>query len=114
MNKDERSIYETIYPEDSRQYRELAKRYMKINVDKFAEAFEITKKSWALAQRWSDIQSNASVVAVENDVKKTDLSTWAYQRYRQLQNLHEHARMVWGIGEREAKEIERLTKARVK
>ena len=107
MNKDERSIYETIYPEDSRQYRELAKRYMDINVDKYAEAFEITKKAWALAQRWSDIQSNASVVAIEHGVKKTELSAWAYQRYRQLQNLHEHARMVWGVGERELGSIER-------
>lgn len=103
-----KSVYEEIYKEDSKQYRKLAKKYMEIKVDSYPLAFEVMKEAWALAQRWSDIQSNAEFVAVEKSVKKTTLRDWAYQRYRQLQYMHESARMIWGIGEREAREIEKM------
>ena len=104
----EKSIYESIYPEDSKQFRELATKYMKITVDTFPLAFEVMKDSWALAQRWSDIQSNVDKVAKEMGIRKTDLRDWAYQHYRQLQYMHESSRMIWGIGEREARDIEKM------
>ena len=46
---------------------------------------------------------NAGKLASIKEVNKTDLSKWAYQRYRQLQLMHEHARSIWRIGEDFAK-----------
>lgn len=108
----ERSIYESIYPEDSRQYRALAKRYMDLKPENYAEAFEVMKLAWAYAQRWSDIASNVEIIATEKGIKKTDLKEWAYQRYRQMQLIHESSRMLWGMGEREAKELNLIDRKR--
>lgn len=107
----QKSMYESIFPEDSQQYREISKRYLKLTTEDYRGAYEITQDSWALAQRWSDIASNVAKIAQESGVSKTDLKDWCYQRYRQLQLMHEHARMVWGIGEREARELKAMGRA---
>ena len=99
----EASQYEALYPEDSKQYREIAKEYLNLQTEDYSTAYEITQNAWALAQRWSDIQSNVSKTATEKGISKSELRDWAYQRYRQLQLMHEHSRMIWGIGEREMK-----------
>jgi surface protein len=49
---------------------------------------QLTIDSWLLATRWSEIQSNAVKIASDFGVNKTDFSTWAYQKYRQLQEMH--------------------------
>jgi hypothetical protein len=98
------SIYETIFPEDCKQYRDIARRYMNLTTEDYISAFDVAQQSWVLAQRWSDIQSNAAQLAIEQNVRKTDLRDWAYQRYRQLQLMHEHARMIWKAGEDEARQ----------
>ena len=101
-------MFEDLLKEDCKQYRELAKRYLQVSTEQVVELFEIKKKAWALAQRWSDIQSNATKYAVENSISKTDFSTWAYQRYRQLQLMHEDSRMMWRMGEEELKRTENI------
>jgi hypothetical protein len=110
-DKEVRSQYELIFPEDSQQYREIAKRYMKQTTEDYKGAYDIMQDSWALAQRWSDIQSNVSKLAVDKGVSKSELRDWCYQRYRQLQLMHESARMIWGMGEREARELKIMGKA---
>ena len=81
----------------------MAVKYLNLTSEDYKTAYEITVKSWALAQRWSDISANAGKLASIKEVNKTDLSKWAYQRYRQLQLMHEHARSIWRIGEDFAK-----------
>jgi hypothetical protein len=107
------SIYEAIFPEDSKQYRSLAARYLKLTTVDYTSAFDITQRAWALAQRWSDIQSNVAQIATERGISKTDLRDWAYQRYRQLQLMHEHARMIWKLGEDEMRYERRLDKGAI-
>lgn len=96
--------------EDCDLYRDLAKRYMALDLSDPVLCFEVKKEAWALAQRWSDISSMASKIARIYDTSKTDFRDWAYQRYRQLQYMHEDARMMWNKAEEELKFITRFEK----
>ena len=83
-----KSIFEPILPEDCTQFRELFKRYQDKRLEDIEELNSIATRALILAQRWCEIQSNASVIAKENDTSKTDFQQWAYQHYRNLQELH--------------------------
>ena len=48
-----------------------------------------------LAQRWCEIQSNASIIAKQRNVSKTDFQQWAYQHYRNLQEMHIDCRSLY-------------------
>jgi hypothetical protein len=87
-----KSPFEEIVKEDFNQYRDISKRFRNISMTDIEGLHELTIDSWLLATRWSEIQSNAVKIATEYDVNKTDFSTWAYQKYRQLQELHITAR----------------------
>lgn len=96
--------------EDCELYRDLAKRYLSLDLTDPVLCFEVKKDAWALAQRWSDIASMAAKIARLHDSSKTDFKDWAYQRYRQLQYMHEDARMMWNRAEEELKFITRFEK----
>ena len=96
--------------EDCELYRELARRYLALDLTDPLLCFEVKKEAWALAQRWSDIASMATKIARLHDASKTDFRDWAYQRYRQLQYMHEDARMMWNKAEEELKFITRFEK----
>ena len=66
--------------------------------------YMISIDSWLLATRWSEIQSNASKIAQEYGMTKMDFQNWAYQKYRQLQEMHITCRSWYRL----AKEDERL------
>lgn len=83
-----KSDYEEIVKEDFKQYRDLAKKFQKVNMANPVELNELTIESWTLASRWSEIQSMASKIGQEYGINKTDFSNWAYQKYRQLQEMH--------------------------
>ena len=93
-----KSDFQFILSEDCKQYDDIFERYMNIVPENGDEAFDLAKTSLVLAQRWSEIQaSTGKIVAMANEtsVQKTDFKAWAYQRYRNLQLIHEHCRIIW-------------------
>lgn len=83
-----KSDFEEIVKEDFEQYKEIAKRFKKVDMINASELQSLTVDTWLLATRWSEIQSMALKISAEYEVNKTDFSNWAYQKYRQLQELH--------------------------
>ena len=82
------SQFEKIVQEDFNQFRKLSKIFMNVTPEDADTLFELSRESWLLATRWSEIQSNASKIALDNNVTKIDFQNWAYQKYRQLQEMH--------------------------
>lgn len=83
-----KSQFEGICPEDFKMFRDISSTFQKVNNTDFETLYQLSIDSWLLATRWSEIQSNASKIALEYGVNKTDFGTWAYQKYRQLQEMH--------------------------
>ena len=83
-----KSDFESIVKEDFAQYREIAKRFRDVQMENCFELQQLTIDSWLLANRWSEIQSNSIKISKEFGINKTDFNTWAYQKYRQLQEMH--------------------------
>ena len=89
------SEFEQILPEDTKQFKELFKRYRDKKIEDLNELYSISTTALILAQRWCEIQSFASVIAKENGCSKTDFQTWAYQHYRNLQEMHIDCRSLY-------------------
>lgn len=100
------SQFEKIVPEDFKQFREISKTFQKVEMTDTQTLYQLSIDSWLLATRWSEIQSNASKIAFDNDISKTDFGTWSYQKYRQLQEMHITCRSWYRL----AKEDERMLK----
>lgn len=83
-----KSSFEEIVKEDFEQYKDIARRFQKVNMDNSAELNQLAIDTWLLASRWSEIQSLATKIGQQYEINKTDFSNWAYQKYRQLQELH--------------------------
>ena len=90
-----KSEFEDIVPEDTKQFKELFKRYKNKKLEDLNELYEISTMALILSQRWCEIQSTASVISKENDISKTDFQTWAYQHYRNLQEMHIDCRSLY-------------------
>lgn len=92
-----KSDFQDVLPDDSKQFREVAERYMRLNPEDGKESFDLMKLSWSLAQRWSEIQATTAKIASFDkvEIQKTDFKTWSYQRYRQMQLIHESCRSIW-------------------
>ena len=101
-----KSDFENIVKEDFEQYKQISKRFKNIQMEDCLGLKSLTTDSWLLATRWSEIQSLASKIAQENGVNKTDFGNWAYQKYRQLQEMHITCRSWYRL----AKEDERSLK----
>ncbi|MGN1297702.1 MAG: hypothetical protein ACI4VH_04680 [Clostridia bacterium] len=101
-----KSEFEKICPEDFKQFRDISKRFQDVKMEHANGLFMISIDSWLLATRWSEIQSNASKIAQENGITKMDFQNWAYQKYRQLQEMHITCRSWYRL----AKEDERLNR----
>ena len=99
-----KSNFEEIVQEDFKQFREISKRFQNVQMENADELFQISIDSWLLATRWSEIQSIASKIAQQHEINKTDFGTWAYQKYRQLQEMHITCRSWYRL----AKEDEKL------
>ena len=95
-----KSEFEEIVKEDFNQYKEIAKRFRDVKME------NLTTDSWLLATRWIEILLLSSKIAQENAINKTDFGTWAYQKYRQLQEMHITCRSWYRL----AKEDERMLK----
>ena len=101
-----KSEFELIVKDDFQQYKDIAKRFRDVQMEDCIELQNLTTDSWLLATRWSEIQSLASKIAQENGISKTDFGTWAYQKYRQLQEMHITCRSWYRL----AKEDEKMLK----
>lgn len=93
-----KSEFEKIVPDDSLEFKKLFKRYRDKKLEDLDELYYISTTALLLSQRWVEIQSVASVIAKENDVSKTDFQTWAYQHYRNLQEMHIDCRSLYKCG----------------
>ena len=92
-----KSQFETMLKEDCKQYRELFKKYKNIMPEDIETWYTLTRESLMLAQRWSDIASNSSLYAKSYEISKCDFRDWAYQRYRNLQEMHTDCRVFYQI-----------------
>lgn len=92
-----KSDFQDILQEDCKQYMALAKRYLDLKTEDGEEAYKLMKESWSAAQRWSEIQASARKIRdmADKNINLTDLKEFAYQRYRQLQLMHESTRIIW-------------------
>lgn len=95
-----KSDFQEILPDDCKQYNEVFKRYLELNGENVEEAYKLMKDSLMLAQRWSEIQATARKIkdASGKDFVVTAFKDWAYQRYRQMQLIHESTRIIWRAG----------------
>lgn len=98
-----KSQFEKICEEDFKQFREISKRFQDVRIENIDELYQLAIDSWLLATRWSEIQSNARKIAEENGLKKMDFQEWAYQKYRQLQEMHITCRSWFRISKEEEK-----------
>lgn len=103
-----KSEFEFIVKEDFEQYRDIAKRFRDIQMEDIIGLKELTTDSWLLANRWSEIQSLASKIAQNTDINKTDFSNWAYQKYRQLQEMHITCRSWYRLAKEDEKQLKGL------
>lgn len=92
------SQFEKIVAEDFGMFRDISRQFQKVNPEDIATLYELSKNSWLLATRWSEIQSNASKIAFDCGISKTDFGNWAYQKYRQLQEMHITCRSWYRLG----------------
>lgn len=90
-----KSQFEKICEEDCRQFNNLFKRYKDKSVEDLEELHSISTIALILSQRWCEIQSNASILAKETGTSKTDFQQWAYQHYRNLQEMHIDCRSLY-------------------
>lgn len=103
-----RSEFENIVKEDFEQYKDISKRFQNVKMENADELNALTIDSWLLASRWSEIQSLATKIGQEHDISKTDFSTWAYQKYRQLQEMHITCRSWYRLAIEEQIEINKI------
>ena len=103
-----KSEFENIVKEDFQQYRQIAVRFRDVQMENCFELQQLTIDSWLLANRWSDIQSLANKIAQDNGINKTDFGTWAYQKYRQLQEMHITCRSWYRLAKEDEKMLNGL------
>ena len=103
-----KSQFEELLKEDCKQYREIFRTYKNKNPEDIDTLYTLTSDSLMLAQRWSDIASNASLYATEYKISKTDFKDWAYQRYRNLQEMHTDCRVFYKDAKEDLKNFGRV------
>lgn len=82
------SEFEKIVPEDFNQYRNVAKRFQKVDMTNVDELNRLSIDSWVLACRWNNILSNSRKIADQHGISKTDFGDWSYHIYSLLKELH--------------------------
>jgi len=98
---------------DVKQYRAFMKQYASLTSEDYTNAYNISQNALVLADRWIDIQAEATKENVaELRTTKTDFGKWAYQHYSQLHKVFEHSRVVWNNGEKFHRELDLMDKRR--
>lgn len=99
--------FEEIVKDDFEQYREVARKFRDVKLEDIDTLIELTKTTWLLATRWSEIQAQAVQISSQYEINKTDFSNWAYQKYRNLQELHITCRSWLRLSIEEKRAVER-------
>ena len=84
-----------LFKEDIAQYQMLLDNYESLTPEDGDTAYELAKDLIILADRWNEISLNASKIAKDSSISKTDLYNWAYHKYRILMTLHDFCRVVY-------------------
>ena len=103
-----KSQFEDILMEDCKQYRDLFRKYKNKNTEDIQTLYDLTSESLMLAQRWSDIASNASLYSKTYEISKCDFKDWAYQRYRILKEMHTDCRVFYKDAKEDLKNFGRV------
>ncbi len=103
-----KSDFEKIVLEDFKQYKDISRRFKNVKMEDTAELNSLCIDSWLLATRWSEIESMANKIAKENEINKTDFGTWAYQKYRQLQEMHITCRSWYRMSKEEQIQLRQM------
>jgi hypothetical protein len=83
-----KSNFESIVPEDFKQYRQIADRFQKVQMEDCDTLNRLSIDAWIIACRWNNISSNSRKIAEEYNVSKTDFCDWSYHIYSLLKELH--------------------------
>lgn len=98
------SDYDKYFPEETKLFYNIMSGYVNLNDTMYPEAFKLAQEALELSDRYNTIGNDASKLGSIKEAKKTDIKGFFYGRYRTLQLVHEHCRMIWGRGERETRE----------
>ncbi|MCT4593155.1 MAG: hypothetical protein N4A57_02625 [Anaeromicrobium sp.] len=90
---------DNLFPQDIKQYYEVAHEYLELQPENFRGAFKLSQMAWALADRWNDILANISKLDITKGTTKSELQKYCYGKYRQMKLIHEHCRSIWRLGE---------------
>lgn len=96
------TYYELIYSDDIIQYEELKVAYLETNDENLGGAFNLAQLALALSDRWSEIAYEVRKLEAQHG-KDVAFRDRAYERYRTLQEMHTHCRMMWGKAEERTK-----------
>ena len=83
-----KSEFENICKEDSKQFEELLNEFEKVDLVNINGLYEISKKALICSSRWNDISSNSKKIAQQYGLSKTEFSDWTYHKYSLLKELH--------------------------
>lgn len=100
-----KSQFEEICQEDFNQFRDICSRFKNVKLENISELYQLSIDSWLLATRWSEIQSNSKKIAQECGLSKIDFQEWAYQKYRQLQEMHITTRSWFRLAKEDEKNM---------
>ena len=92
-----KSDFNDLFQEDCKIFNNIASRYIKLECTDRDEAYELMKKSWAMAQRFSELSSCGRKVKdlSGKSVPVTEFKTWCHERYSQMCKVHESCRVIW-------------------
>lgn len=103
MSKRVPTDFDDLFMEDIKQYYDLFTEYTRLVPEDYTRAYNLCIRALALADRWNDLSVSSGKLAKAKGESKTDLSKYIYGKYRQMQHIHEHCRMIWKVGEDEMK-----------
>ena len=83
-----KSEFENIVKEDFEQFRKIADRFKKVQMEDCDGLNKLSIDAWIIACRWNNISSNSRKIAQEYNVSKTDFCDWSYHIYSLLKELH--------------------------
>lgn len=91
--------YDKLFPEDMKLYYEILERYLNLTDENFAGAFNLSKISLQMADRFSTLSLDASKLAFSSNVNKTDIKDFLYRKFKIMEYIHVSSRMTWCRGE---------------
>lgn len=97
--------FKELFPEDLELFNNIFLRYLNLTDENFVGAYQLSKDSLVMMNRFSNLEIQASKLALSNKgFNKTDIKTFCHYKYKVMEYVHTMARMVWSRGEKNVKE----------